>query len=163
MIYTLYTRGGCTSCDTAKRYLNENNVEYKEVYLLSENDISEIKSTLPKEIREGRIELPLVFKDDSYIGGKIELIRDHQHSLYNSFDKQSIFNLLKENVCSIIYEKTNGDTFRVRCTLLENKLPGEMTISPSMYNGDFITVYDLDEDTWCGFHIRSVKSITVAA
>lgn len=160
MIYTLYTRGGCTACDAAKRYLNENDVEYKEVYLLTENDITHIKSFLPKEIRDGRIELPLVFRDDSYIGGKIELIRDHQHSLYNSFDKQSIFNLLRENVCSIIYEKTNGDTFQIRCTLLENKLPGEMNVTPAMY-GDFITVYNLDEDVWCGFHIRSLKSITI--
>jgi len=164
VMYTIYTRGACTECDAAKRYLNENDVEYKEVYLLTENDIKEIKSFLPRDLAEGMVKLPLVFDDEHhFIGDKIDMIRDHQHKLYNTFDKQSLYNLLSGHVCSVVFEKVNGELRQMKCTLMEDNLPeGYRTTSQTDRSADnFLAVYDLENDGWRGFRVNSVKSITV--
>ena len=161
-MYIMYTRGDCSQCEAAKRYLNENGVEYKEVYLLTETDIKEIKSFLPKEIASGQVALPLVFDDKhNYIGGRVEMIRDHQHKLYNVFDKTSLFNLLSGHVCTVVFEKVNGDMRKMKCTLMESSLPEGHTASNSTGSENFLAVYDLENDGWRGFRVDSVKSITV--
>jgi len=166
MIYTLYTRGQCSECEAAKRYLRENDVEYKEVYLLTDNDIKEIKSFLPEEIASGRVSLPIVFDSHhEYIGGKIEMIKDHQHNLASTFKRSDLYQILKEHVCQVIFTKVDGTERKMRCTLVADRLPElqkpltETAKRPVAEN--FLAVYDLDNMGWRGFRVDSVKSIIV--
>jgi len=163
MSYTIYTRTGCTFCDTAKRYMREHGVDYKEVYLTTDDDVRHVKSFIPEEHLNDRVRLPIVFKNQKFLGDHEALIRDHQVVLYNTWNPKQVFDLLKNNVCTVVYDKINGDRFQIKhCTLAEDRLPeGVKHIGSALTTSAFLTVYDLDTETWSGFNVSSIKSITV--
>jgi len=142
--------------------MKEHSVEYKEVVLHTAEDITHLKSFLPEEIRDGKVRLPIVFKDREYLGDHENLIRDHQALVSDSWNPDQIFSLLKNNVCSVVFQRLNGETVQLRrCTLREDRLPEEYGEGTSFTNTSFFTVYNLDTDSWRGFSVTSIKSITV--
>ena len=165
MKYTLYTRGNCQACTDAKRYLRENEVEYTEIYLMTESDIKNIKSQLPAPIRGGQVALPLVFDEfGDYIGDKIAMVQDHQDKLKGILGSKELHRILKNNVCHIVFTKVDGSERKMRCTLMGGHLPPGTTITESKDRApvpNFMAVYDLDKDAWRGFRVDSLKSIEV--
>ena len=175
-MYTIYTRGNCELCEMAKRFCRENNVPFREVYLLTENDIATIKSTLPDDIKSGRVALPIVFDENlQYIGGRDDLIIDYttkmrSNNLFDGtedmvnqpFTKDAMYNLLRNHICNVVFTKVNGDERKMRCTLMETKLPEGVSVGKSdSHHGGFLAVYDLDSEGWRGFRIDSIKSVNI--
>ena len=164
MKYTIYTRGGCQACKEAKRYLNDNEVQFTEIYLMTDDDIKDIKSTLPAPIRTGQVALPLVFDENGYVGDKIAMIEDHQQKIKGIVGKSELYQILKNNLCSIVFTKVNGEERKMRCTLKEGHLPEGVTYKAGdkkNQNMNFMAVYDVENDGWRGFRIDSLKSIEV--
>ena len=62
---TIYTGPLCNFCDAAKRLLNRNNVEYKEI------DISTVDGAMDEMITKanGKRTIPQIFFDEKHMGG----------------------------------------------------------------------------------------------
>lgn len=166
--YVLYTRTTCPLCDQAKEYLSQHDVIYAEFMLETPEDSVKAKALLPEDvIKSGKVMLPLVFDDnDNYIGGKDDLIKHHMEhkKTFTDFDKDTIFGLLKDNVCTIVFEKVNGDQRKMRCTLKESMLPQYTSTKADKerkVSEHTLAVYDLDVEDWRSFRVGSVTSITV--
>lgn len=160
-MYTIYTKDGCSLCDDTKRYCKENNISYVETYLVDSEQIAAVKSLLPEEIKNGPVTLPIVFKDGTYIGGRNELIRDSQSKVI--FQKETLKNLLKGNICIVEFRKKNGDLRRMKCTLKEESLPKRYWPQDSnrVENDNFLPVFDVELNEWRGFNLDSIKSFTI--
>jgi len=158
-MYTIYSRGDCAKCDQAKRYLHEHDIDYREIVLTTPEDIKHIKSFLPPAVAAGPVELPVVFKNGEYLGSKNEMIMDHR--IPAAFNKPMLFELLNNHICQLVFEKLNGEVIQTRCTLVRDKLPEHSRNMKMSSTGNYLTVYDLDSDSWQGFRIDAVKSINV--
>ena len=64
-IVTIYTGPLCTFCSAAKKLLDRNNVEYKEI------DISTVDGAMDEMISKanGKRTIPQIFFDEKHIGG----------------------------------------------------------------------------------------------
>jgi len=91
-------------------------------------------------------------------------------------NKADVESLLKENVCTVKFEKTNGEKRTMKCTLVKDLLPEvlEKIVHPAEtryphlkeqskkeQNQNVIAVYDLDKDDWRSFRISFIESIEV--
>ena len=167
MDYVLYTRETCKLCDQAKDFLKNQDVIFAEFFLENQEDVKKAKDLLPSDVRNGTVMLPLVFdENNNYIGGKDDLIKHHleKKSEFTVFDKDAIFNLLKDNVVTIVFEKVNGDLRKMRCTLKESILPkytSEQTDNKRKVSDQTLAVYDLDVEDWRSFRVNSVKSLKI--
>ena len=66
---TIYTGPLCNYCDAAKRLLNRNNVEYKEI------NIATVEGAMEEMIKKanGKRTIPQIFFEDHHVGGYQEL------------------------------------------------------------------------------------------
>jgi hypothetical protein len=91
-------------------------------------------------------------------------------------NKSDIEKMLEENVCTVKFEKTNGEKRTMKCTLVKDLLPEvlEKVIHPAetryphlkeeskrAQNDNIVAVYDLDKDGWRSFRISYLESIEV--
>lgn len=72
--------------------------------------------------------------------------------------KQSLIDILKENECFVSFEKANGETRRMLCTLLPSYMSSyESKGSSKASNDDVIYVWDIESGAFRSFHISSLK------
>ena len=91
-------------------------------------------------------------------------------------NKSDIEKMLEENVCTVKFEKTNGEKRTMKYTLVKDLLPEvlEKVIHPAetryphlkeeskrAQNDNIVAVYDLDKDGWRSFRISYLESIEV--
>lgn len=77
-------------------------------------------------------------------------------------------NDLKNNICTVVFTKVNGETRRMRCTLKEDLLPAQETkhldhaTQQKRQTGEnLVSVWDLDNDGWRSFRKDSVVDFIV--
>lgn len=81
------------------------------------------------------------------------------------FDREEVKNLLRENKCSITFEKVNGDIRKMLCTLNSTFIPKEEVEAgekrSKIENQDVLPVYDLDVNGWRSFRWNSLKEFVL--
>jgi len=68
-MYTIYSKTNCSFCDKAKATLKTNNHDYKEFQIGRDLTTHELMDQFPSAKS-----LPIILKDEQYIGGLKELI-----------------------------------------------------------------------------------------
>ena len=68
---------------------------------------------------------------------------------------------LKNNICTVVFTKVNGEARRMRCTLQENLLPAKETESTRKQNDDVVSVWDLENEGWRSFRKDSVVDFAI--
>lgn len=70
--------------------------------------------------------------------------------------------VLKNNICEVVFTKKNGDERTMTCTLHPDVLP--ITEGVREYrepNPDTISVWDIEADGWRAFRLDSIKSFEI--
>lgn len=81
-------------------------------------------------------------------------------------DKYELKQQLQNGVATVVFEKKDGTTRSMRCTLLAEYLPvrSEAQLlteeAPRKENDDILSVWDLEADGWRSFRIDSIKTVT---
>lgn len=83
-----------------------------------------------------------------------------------STQKETLKNLLRENVLSVVFVKKDGSERVMECTLKPDLLPvqDENTASKDKVrteNPDVIQVYDLENSGWRSFRVDSVLAFLI--
>ncbi len=73
----------------------------------------------------------------------------------SNFSKQEMFNLLSSSICDVKFQKANGETRDMSCTLLENIIP--TVTSQSVFDEHVQAVYDIEKNAWRSFRWDSLK------
>lgn len=77
------------------------------------------------------------------------------------FDKEEVKSLLRENKCSVTFEKVNGEIRKMLCTLNSSLIPQEEVEvgekRTKVENVDVLPVYDLESNGWRSFRWNSLK------
>jgi hypothetical protein len=77
-----------------------------------------------------------------------------------------MLDMLKNNVCSVIFEKADGSKREMHCTLMANQLPEAKEVkedkTPRAVNEDVIPVWDIDKGSWRSFRVDSVQKMEVS-
>lgn len=80
-----------------------------------------------------------------------------------NWEYDKIKSILKENLCKVVFTKKDGSIRVMRCTLvnvvLENKKVEFKNNKQSVINKEFISVWDLEKDSWRRFEIDSLDNI----
>lgn len=78
-------------------------------------------------------------------------------------NKESIVNLLQENICEVSFTKVNGETRVMPCTLREDILPKVEKVSstPKKKNDSVLSVWVTDINQWRSFRVDNVTNIRV--
>ena len=78
-------------------------------------------------------------------------------------NREEMINFLKEDVCRVTFNKVNGDTRLMYCTLNHSFLPGNDRMvnqvgfeSKKQVNEKILAVWDIDAQGWRSFRIDSV-------
>lgn len=83
-----------------------------------------------------------------------------------NFDKEEVKNLLRENKCSVTFEKVNGDIRKMLCTLNSALIPTEEVEAgekrTKVENTEVLPVYDLESNGWRSFRWNSIKEFSLA-
>ena len=126
------------------------NVEY-------DKTTDEYLITIPEEILK-ELELntgDVLNLDCDEVSGKIVMTRR------GKLTKSEIVEQLKESVCSVTFEKVNGEVRKMRCTLQESLLPKqESTGKKKEFPDAVVSVWDLDKDSWRSFRIESILTFS---
>lgn len=81
------------------------------------------------------------------------------------FDREEVKNLLRENKCSVTFEKVNGDIRKMLCTLDSTLIPKEEVETgekrTKLENQDVLPVYDLEVNGWRSFRWNSLKEFVL--
>lgn len=75
--------------------------------------------------------------------------------------RDHIKGILKDEVVTIRFTKSDGTERKMRCTLIEQFLPSEFQadyVSKKSENKDVIAVWDLDAKGWRSFRVDTVIS-----
>jgi len=67
---------------------------------------------------------------------------------------------LKDSVCSVTFEKVNGEVRKMRCTLQDSVLPKQEGKSKKEQSDEVVSVWDLDKDSWRSFRIDKILSFS---
>ena len=72
-------------------------------------------------------------------------------------------NLLKRNICRVVFEKVNGEMRDMVCTLLADFLPEQTGDSKSkrLAREDSISVWDINANNWRSFKVANVKHFAI--
>jgi glutaredoxin len=79
-MFLLYTKSNCPDCITAKKLLHKEETIIINCDDLLENDRETFIKEMRKKIKKDRITFPIVFLDDMYLGGIIDLFN---HLVFN--------------------------------------------------------------------------------
>jgi WYL_2, Sm-like SH3 beta-barrel fold len=79
------------------------------------------------------------------------------------FDKYALRELLQGNVVTVVFEKVDGTTRRMRSTLMSEHLPQFLAEHDGQRpeNPDVLAVWDMEKAGWRSFHVSSVKEVIV--
>jgi hypothetical protein len=79
--------------------------------------------------------------------------------------KKWISEMLKIEILNVTFEKSDGSTRKMRCTLIENEIPQEKMPKNSgrAQNSEVIAVFDLDKNDWRSFRFDSVRRIEISS
>lgn len=69
-----------------------------------------------------------------------------------------IVNLLSNNICEVIFTKTDGTERTMKCTLNPSHLPKNDKVTTESKNGT-IPIWDIDKSAWRSFKESNLKSI----
>ena len=78
-------------------------------------------------------------------------------------DREFIINKLRENVCTVVFEKTNGDQRIMECTLSSRCIPedkrpnGNGKVKPD----HIINAFDVELGDWRSFNLDKIISFDV--
>ena len=98
------------------------------------------------------------------------------------YSKDTIIHNLKEGICTILFEKVNGEMREMNCTLIEKLIEENITTKDSFgnvgthnegildnvkkdkraVNPNLVIAFDLDKKGWRSFRVNSVKSMNVS-
>jgi hypothetical protein len=75
--------------------------------------------------------------------------------------KEWLRSVLQSEIVTVTFEKLDGTTRKMRCTLIENKIPDESKPKNSgkLQSDDAIAVFDLEKQDWRSFRFDSVRRI----
>ena len=75
--------------------------------------------------------------------------------------KEWLRSMLRSEIVTVTFEKLDGTTRKMRCTLIENKIPDESKPKNSgkAQNDESIAVFDLEKQGWRSFRFDSVRQI----
>ena len=75
--------------------------------------------------------------------------------------KEWIRGMLRNEIVTVTFEKLDGTTREMRCTLIESKIPDEMKPKNSgkAQSDESIAVFDLEKQAWRSFRYDSVRRI----
>jgi hypothetical protein len=82
------------------------------------------------------------------------------------FTRDGLIDMLRHNIVTVTFTKTNGEERVMRCTLQTNYIPnapshnGELVVE-SKTNSNNVSVWDVESNGWRSFRIASVKSISM--
>jgi len=68
---------------------------------------------------------------------------------------------LHEGICVVVFEKVDGTERTMKCTLMEDRIPGEKKPkdkSAAEFSEEVIRVFDVEKDGWRSFKVSSVRS-----
>lgn len=72
--------------------------------------------------------------------------------------------ILKENVVTVVFTKTDGTERTMKCTTDSKLIPTqpvtESTRKPKKENPEVFAVYDVENAGWRSFKLKSIKSIS---
>jgi len=69
---------------------------------------------------------------------------------------------LRENVCRVIFKKTNGEERDMTCTLMSDKIPTTKSEKESKPNLDIVAAWDVNKEGWRSYRVENVISFTCA-
>ena len=71
--------------------------------------------------------------------------------------------LLHEGIATVKFTKTDGTEREMRCTLMENQIPGEKAPKNSTrkQNSDVLAVFDVEKQGWRSFRWDSIKEFVI--
>ena len=75
--------------------------------------------------------------------------------------KEWLKSMLRSEIITVTFEKLDGTTREMRCTLIESKIPDESKPKNSgkSQSDDAIAVFDLEKQGWRSFRFDSVRRI----
>ena len=77
------------------------------------------------------------------------------------YSREQLITLLQKNVVSVTFEKTDGNTRTMECTLMSDYLPKVKDVKPEepgkKLNENILAVWDTDKQDWRSFRINSIK------
>lgn len=75
--------------------------------------------------------------------------------------KEWLRSMLRSEIVTVTFEKLDGTTRKMRCTLIENKIPDESKPKNSgkAQSDESIAVFDLEKQGWRSFRFDSVRQI----
>ena len=74
-------------------------------------------------------------------------------------NRETIINLLTEQVIEVTFTKKDGSTRVMLATLDDDYLPESTGSSSSAVNLETVTVWDIEESAWRSFRIDNILSI----
>jgi len=76
-------------------------------------------------------------------------------------EKDWLKGLLRESIVDITFTKKDGSERKMKCTLLEDKIPSEKVpkSETKSKNEDALPVFDLEKESWRSFRWDSIKKI----
>lgn len=81
------------------------------------------------------------------------------------FTKESLVDLLKNNVVTVTFTKVDGTERTMKCTLLGEYVPaptqGRTLLQENAGSDSNISVWDTDVNGWRSFRVSNVKSVSV--
>jgi len=82
------------------------------------------------------------------------------------FSKNTVVDMLKNNVITVTFTKTDGTERVMKCTLLGEYVPPSINSAKTLLQenrgGDNnISVWDIDAEGWRSFRLNSVKNISI--
>lgn len=81
------------------------------------------------------------------------------------FTKESLVDLLKNNVVTVTFTKVDGTERTMKCTLLGEYVPppaaGKVLLQENAGSDNNISVWDTEVNGWRSFRVSNVKSVTV--
>ena len=82
----------------------------------------------------------------------------------NTIFRTDLTNLLKENVCKVLFDKVDGTQREMICTLKPDLLPEgvEVKESKKKENLEVLAVYDLENNGWRSFRLDKLLAVSVA-
>jgi len=81
------------------------------------------------------------------------------------FTKESLVDLLKNNVVTVTFTKVDGSERTMKCTLLGEYVPapteGKVLLQENSGSDSNISVWDTEVNGWRSFRVSNVKSVSV--
>lgn len=84
-----------------------------------------------------------------------------EKNVCGNWKRDELHTILYDENLEILFEKVNGDTRMMKCTLCPSRIPPEAMATASRdesqaYNEHILAVWDLEKEAWRSFRVKSV-------